>query len=87
VLVAAAAADADTIYTCTGGDYQFATPPLTDSEHITATFTFATPLAGSLPLANDLFSLLSWTINVGVLPLSLSSTDSSDGMSKCLNLS
>jgi hypothetical protein len=80
VLAAAAAANADTIYTYTGGDYEGATPPFTDSEHITATFTFATPLAGSLPLANDLPSLLSWTINVGVLSLSLSSTDASDHM-------
>jgi hypothetical protein len=55
MLVAAAAANADTIYTYTGDDYGiFALPPRAASEHITATFTFASPLAGSLPLANDL---------------------------------
>jgi hypothetical protein len=79
MLVAAAAANADTIYTYTGNDYGI-NPFLPFTEHITATFTFATPLAGSLPLANDLPSLLSWTINVGLPSLSLSSTDSSDSM-------
>jgi hypothetical protein len=79
-LVAAAAANADTIYTYTGDDYEFFNPPFTTHEHITATFTFASPLAGSLLLANDLPGLLSWTINVGVLSLSMSSTDASDRM-------
>jgi hypothetical protein len=81
VLIAAAAANADTIYTYTSDDYgPYGIPPFEPSEHITATFTFATPLAGSLPLANDLPSLLSWTVNVGLPSLSMSSTDSSDSM-------
>jgi hypothetical protein len=79
MLVAAVAANADTIYTYTGNEYgSGASGDFTASEFIAASFTFAAPLPDGLSATHELSGVLSWTINDG--QNSFSSADSSDSL-------
>jgi hypothetical protein len=69
--VSAGNAKADVIYTYTGNDFNdiFGTS-LTESDFVSASFTFASPLPAGPNFADESGSLLNWTVTDGVNTLS-----------------
>jgi hypothetical protein len=60
-------ARADTVYTYTGLDFQFADGPYTTMDKVTGTFVLSSPLPAFLPAFSDESALLvSWSLSDGV---------------------
>ncbi len=82
LLIAPLMASASVVYTATGGDYTFATPPYTTSMQITFQFATPTALAPNLLYGTYTGTVSSWSMNDGLYTL----TNSTPGATLSLML-